>query len=245
MTEVVSGYLTHLKVDGEAFAVAASLGLDKPVPTCPDWSVATLVRHLGDIHRRVTARVASGDVALVHPETPASPEADDLTLIGWYRDGLEEMLATLASHSLDAPAWTWAGEPVAGFWHRRMAHETAVHRWDAENATSRARPIAVSLAPDGIDEMLDLFLWRDGDPVHSGPGGDVRLRATDSGNTWIVALRDGRPPGRGDRSSAGDLIVRGAASDLLLLLWGRTSLDAVTPEGDESLWQALGAFAGA
>ena len=47
---------------------------------------------------------------------------------------------------------TWAGDRPGSFYPRRMAHETAVHRWDAVGGA-----IDPALAVDGIDEHLGLF----------------------------------------------------------------------------------------
>ena len=37
-------------------------------------------------------------------------------------------LTELAATPPDTPVYTWADPPVAGFYHRRMAHELAIHR---------------------------------------------------------------------------------------------------------------------
>ena len=52
---------------------------------------------------------------------------------------------TLEALDPESPAWNWAPQAKkAGFWHRRMAHETSVHRWDTQMALgrrpSRSRP---------------------------------------------------------------------------------------------------------
>ena len=47
----------------------------------------------------------------------------------------------------------------AGFWPRRMAHETTVHRVDAEQAAGRpVAPVPAALAVDGIDEVFGVFV---------------------------------------------------------------------------------------
>ena len=59
----------------------------------------------------------------------------------------------------EAPAWNLAPQPKkAGFWPRRMAHETAVHRWDAQLAIAAGEPIEAKLAADGVSEVLDTWL---------------------------------------------------------------------------------------
>ena len=41
---------------------------------------------------------------------------------------------------------------------RRMAHETSMHRWDADNAQGDPAPIDPELAIDGIDEALGTYV---------------------------------------------------------------------------------------
>jgi len=45
----------------------------------------------------------------------------------------------------------------AGFWVRRMAHETIVHRADARHAAGDATDIPADLAADAIDEWLTVM----------------------------------------------------------------------------------------
>src|SRR5947209_16104541 len=48
-------YALAIRREGLALAAAArTAGVDAAVPTCPDWSVADLLAHLGRIHRWVT-----------------------------------------------------------------------------------------------------------------------------------------------------------------------------------------------
>jgi hypothetical protein len=116
-----------------------------------------------------------------------------------------------------------------------------VHRWDAENATGRARPIAASLAPDGVDEVLDVHLEPD-DPPFTGHGGLVRFRSTDVGRSWALKLTEGERPMRGDETAEPDLTIRGSSSDLLLLLWGRNRLEDLAADGDTAIWDAFNAY---
>ena len=39
-----------------------------------------------------------------------------------------------------------------------MAHETTVHRWDAQSAAGTPDPVPTWLACDGVSEMIDIFL---------------------------------------------------------------------------------------
>ena len=66
-----------------------------------------------------------------------------------------------------------------------MAHETAVHRVDAEHAAGREHRLAPELAADGIDEFLEFFFplaAADAPPL----AGSVHLHCTDADGEWTV-----------------------------------------------------------
>jgi hypothetical protein len=89
-----------------------------------------------------------------------------------------------------APVWTFHGpDQTAGFWRRRMAQETVVHRVDAESAHGRPGAVPAALAADGVDEALEVFLAPslEGRPV-GGHGQTLRLEAADTGDRWQVRL---------------------------------------------------------
>ncbi|GGK76634.1 hypothetical protein Sme01_20700 [Sphaerisporangium melleum] len=210
--------------------VAGGAGLATPVPTCPGWTLGKLLRHVGITHRwaghivreRVAAPIRSRDVPVALP-------ADDAEYPGWLADGGTALVAALRDAGPAAPAWSWAGEPrfqTSGFWARRMLHETTVHRADAEITLGREPRIAADVAVDGVEELLDNLRvagWIAG-RLAELPGGGERLHfhATDAGEAgeWTVTLTPGgftweRGHGKGE------VAVRGAAADLLLLLYGR------------------------
>ena len=124
--------------------VLSRADLEAPVPSCPGWTVYRLTDHLGRVHRSVSQMMADptpeGGRWAKLPHAPEGPEVR-----GWFAEGaaqLEADLATFdAANAVDATADaeetlipTWAGRQPPRFWARRMAHETAVHRWDAESA---------------------------------------------------------------------------------------------------------------
>ena len=79
-----------------------------------------------------------------------------------------------------------------------MAHETAVHRFDAERAAGRDYRVEAELASDGVDEYLDFVLPR---TVAKGLrlGGSVHLHCTDVPGEWIIEPGD---DGHATRSAA-------------------------------------------
>ncbi len=58
------------------------------------------------------------------------------------------------------PAGSWySPDQTVGFWIRRMAQETVIHRIDAELGTGQpVAPVPSDLAIDGIDELLKVFV---------------------------------------------------------------------------------------
>ena len=46
----------------------------------------------------------------------------------------------------DEPAWFWGKEHRVGSWQRAMAIETAIHRWDAQNAMGKPEQLEPDLA---------------------------------------------------------------------------------------------------
>jgi uncharacterized protein (TIGR03083 family) len=229
----VGRYLESIRADGLALIAAGDGRLQLDVPSCPGWTIGDLVWHVGEVHRfwnQIAARQLLDPEEIEEGERPPEDE-----LLAWYGEGLAELLATLGAADPAEPVWSWASaSPVETSWiHRRMAQETAVHRWDAQDATGEDAPIAADIAADGIDEFLTWFL--DADELAEGAE-TVGLEATDAGATWIARVAGGELTVRSaDRASALGPVearARGTASDLLLLLWRRVRLDALDVSGD-------------
>jgi uncharacterized protein (TIGR03083 family) len=227
-------YLEALRDDGAALATAAGKGLDPPVPACPGWTVADLVQHAGMVHRHKLEIVRG---RLAEPPDPWPPPAPARAeLLGWYSSGLEELLTVLEVTDPETPVWTFhRPDRTVGFWYRRMAQETAVHRVDAESALGDPRPVPAALAADGVGELLEVFLapHAEGSPV-GGRGETLHLHATDTEGEWLLRLLPaGVEVGQGH--AQGDAAASGTASDLLLFLWGRAADDPLERSGDPAL----------
>jgi uncharacterized protein (TIGR03083 family) len=226
-----SQYLQALERDGFALARAAEDNLDAEVAACPGWRVADLVWHMGEVHwfwgTVAERRLQDAGDAPPEPERPG-----DDALVEWFRAGLGRLLGTLSTADPATKVWTWAPRKDVGFIHRRMAQETAVHRWDAEAAAGRPTPIDGELAADGIDEFLAYFLPSAPDRL-SSPGESIHLHATDAAGEWVVTVRDGAVQVAKEHAK-GDAAVRGQASDLLLLLWRRVDARQVEVLGDHA-----------
>jgi uncharacterized protein (TIGR03083 family) len=225
-----TAFLDALQRDGLAFAGScAAAGLATPVPSCPAWNVADLVWHLGEVHffwSSVVGRRMSSPDAYVEPVRPA-----DDALIGFYRSNLDDTVRVLTQVDSDQPVWTWAGQQPAAWVARRMAHETSVHRADADLSAGGAAAVEAQLASDGIDEFLQYFL--DGSPDDAAAvGGSVHIHCGDVAGEWTI-----QPDASGAfavtrEHAKGDCALRGAASDLLLALWRRTPLSSIDVVGD-------------
>jgi uncharacterized protein (TIGR03083 family) len=232
----VREHIEALRQEGQLLAAAvAAADLDTPIPTTPEWRMRDLVRHIGDVHRWARAHVEGRTTPIGRDELPkiAGPLPPDPELLEWFREGHRHLVEALEAAEPDRQAWTFlpAPSPIA-FWARRQAHETGVHRADAQSPTGRITPFEPAVAVDGIEELLFGFLGRPGGEAIDPPR-SLSLQATDTQGEWLVRLEDGiqvsREGGRADCS------VRATASDLHLLLWNRRTADGLDVEGDRSV----------
>jgi uncharacterized protein (TIGR03083 family) len=247
-------HISALERQGGLLADAADRrGLDAPVPACAGWQVRDLLRHVGYVHRWAAGYVGQALRTMV-PEPPeneilrAGPE--DAGLLGWFRDGLGELVTTLRSADPGLECWTFMAAPTPlAFWARRQAHETAVHRADAEGASGdlglpRAAPFPAAFAADGIDELLTGFAPRSRPRAgtEAGRGQRLRVLATDTGDEWLTEIGPRVVAQRGTGSGTAQCVVTGPASDVYLALWNRQPLaDPVLVSGDKGVleaWQA-------
>lgn len=236
--------LTCLATDAARLREMAVHDLDAYVPSCPDWTVRDLVAHVSEVYQHKTESIRRR----AKPE-PWPPEPTGEPPIVVFDTALAELRAEFDRHDPADKAWTWYyPEQTVGFWIRRMAHETAIHRVDAELAAGELTPVAADLALDGIDEVLSIFLgWDSYDTVtRYGPDAVAGLSEADGRTVAVVAgarawLVRPTPAGvdvtAGDASIASDVpaAVSGEPSDVLLWLWRRVAHDRVTLAGDRDL----------
>jgi uncharacterized protein (TIGR03083 family) len=238
-------------VEGEIAALAAVLArasdgdMSSDVLTCPGWTVAELAGHTGVIHRWATTIVVSRAASRPpHPEAePVRPSADGLA--EWLAAGAVPLLAALRAAGPVTPVWTWGPGRTSGWWARRIVHETAMHRADAELALGVADPVIDPvLAADGIDEFLfNLPSARRAYPhLASLPtGASLHLHATDADGEWLIRFTEsGIAWERGHLKAT--VAVRGPVASLLLFTYGRLPCtdERLAVFGDSSLldtWQ--------
>lgn len=224
----MSRYLELIRQDEQRLAAAAAGNLQRRVPPCPEWSVQDLVEHVGHVYLHKVECMRRQ-----RPPEPWPPPEHGRDPLEWLAEQTEVMLTELAERGPDAPAYTWhEPDQTVGFWYRRMAQETAVHRVDAELAVGAHTPVDAELALDGVDELLDIMFAGDwSDDPQPDLSGRVALRAAD--RTWLVVMEPDRVTIEPEISNA-DATVSTEPSDLLLWLWRRLPLAAATLDGDRA-----------
>jgi uncharacterized protein (TIGR03083 family) len=238
-------YLDAFARERDALFDAAAGQLTVTVPSCPGWSMAALVAHVGVAYAYVTRTVraqgvpAAEDLGLpvdveswlaAGGETALVPAA----LLDWARGAGTDLERLLAQTDPSQRAWSWwEPDQTAGFWLRRMTHETAIHRWDAQAAVGRPEPIEAEMARDAVDEMMDVYLprWCRPKSTMIGNGESYRFERSDGEATWTVRF-DGDGMEVDHLRLNADVILRGSSSDLILFLWQRILSDRLEVEGD-------------
>ncbi|MGZ0220186.1 MAG: maleylpyruvate isomerase family mycothiol-dependent enzyme, partial [Acidimicrobiales bacterium] len=224
MTPDVPATLAHVAADGRRIFDLAEANPDADVPACPGWNLTDLAIHTSGVHRRVAHWVANRVSQM--ESCPDGEPADPTNPFSWCREGLGLLLVTLKAADPHASVWSWTDRRNAGFYQRRMMHENAIHRWDAESAVGTPGPIDADVATDGVDEVLAVGMrfQSSGSPIEY-PDGSVLLARTDGTDRWLVRSLDGtlQVARNGDAGGSADATVTGHAEDLLLYLWGRSS----------------------
>jgi uncharacterized protein (TIGR03083 family) len=207
-----------IRADSEALAAAARQDLTAHIPSCPEWSMADLVRHVYQVHRS-WARIVGEQI--MEPDWVDEPYPPDADLVDSFVANAHHMADVFAATDPASPCWTWGPEANAGFVQRFQVQEAALHRWDAENAVGTPGRIAADGAADSLDQLVGILPM-----VFKSAPGSFRVEATDA--DVAVTMFDGEPAGT----------LRGPAGDLLLVVWTRVPLTTVTVEGDEAAVQA-------
>ncbi|MQA86294.1 MAG: maleylpyruvate isomerase family mycothiol-dependent enzyme [Streptosporangiales bacterium] len=214
----------------------AGADLTARVPSCPEWNLGQLLRHLGSGHRWAEA------IVLTRATQPPSDDQlrdlsgytdeDPAALDPWLAEGANQLADTLRAAGPDAKVWTPVprGEATPVFWARRFTHETVIHRADATLAVGADFTVDEEVAVDALDEWMELGSLPEIFDVHPeqrellGPGRTLHLHATDTAPEaaaeWVIDLTgDTIVWHRAHHKAA--VAVRGPLTDLLLVVYRR------------------------
>ena len=233
-------FAAELRAEADAFASTVDgADLALRVPTCPEWTLEQLVHHVGRAYYWATAIITSATMTFIPFESV--PEAVLPEQPGkhgdWLRNGAEQLVSAVAETGAESTVWTWAQDRRAGFWLRRLTHETVVHRADAAFTVARPYELAADLAADGVSESLELLASRmmvmpsPALASLAGTGQTLHFHATDDGlgdaGEWLIRCTpDGPAPGtdrtnrrrqRQDRSARRRSPVRALAGERQVL----------------------------
>jgi uncharacterized protein (TIGR03083 family) len=240
-------YLDCLAADyGLLRAAAESASAGDPVPSCPGWTLADLVTHVGEVYLHKVTVMRDGK----WPDPWPPEEYATVAPLALLDRGYRELTAEFAARPPDEASLTWFGpDQTAGFWIRRMAQETVVHRMDAQLAAGEpVTPAPDDLAIDGVDEVLKRFVeygaakWPEeyetiegGHPA--GADGTAAVVVTAGPASWTVrpAPASVRVADGGDEGARA--VVSATADGMLRWLWGRADDSVITVTGDPE-WAA-------
>lgn len=226
------------ELDALVTAVAAG-PLDARVPTCPDFSVDDLAKHVGEFCGFWTHVLCEGTS---RPKTPFSEEVGSDGRVGWLTALAGHLVAELRATAPDTKVWTWYDpDQSAAFVARRCSHELAIHRVDAQLARGGADPVEAELAADGIEEIFLMIGWwgQEGRRGTPGSGQTLHLHGTDYDPAeWLISLDPDRVRVSREHAKA-DLGLRGAVSDLEMVLYQRPTVGSVERFGDPTVLEVF------
>jgi uncharacterized protein (TIGR03083 family) len=249
-------YVEHLTTESARFGeVLAAAPPDAPVPTCPDWTVDDLLWHLAWVQSWWAMIVRQNLTGPAARELMPDRPGDRSEMLEFYRQAGRGLAEILRAVPADRRAWTWSDDHTVGFIRRKQAHEALIHRVDAEVTAGCRTPMDPVLSADGVDEALRVMYsgvpdWGHFEP---DPARTLRIRATDTGDSWLVRL--GRFTGidsdgvsydepdfdvlATDSDAPALALVGGTAADLDCWLWHRPPSGEIARSGDEGLLSAF------
>ena len=233
-------------------AVASAPSLDVQVPTCPDWTLFDLVRHLGDGRRAWAATIAAGP----HATAKAAPRGDSAVprereaLLDWSAESARQLLDALREAGPDRVCWTWWGKSQSpqncAAVARRQLHEIAVHTYDAQLTVGAPQPLPEEVALDGAEEFLSTFCTTTVPWPHEPAVVDYHITEGRSWRNWVSGdgARFARLPApgplpAGGRPDAVDASAQGTAHELVLAFYGRIPLDSLQLDGNRGVFDQL------
>lgn len=238
-------------------AVASAPSLDVQVPTCPEWTLFDLAKHLGEGRRSWAATVAAGPAATgrVWPasESATAVPREREDLLAWLDASTQQLLDALREASPDRGCWTWWGTSqspqTCGAVARHQLQEIAVHTYDAQLTVGAPQPLPDEVALDGVEEFLSTCCATTSAWPHEPAAVDYHTAEGRSWRLWLSAdgARTARLSGpctlpsiaAGKDPDAADASARGTASELVLTLYGRVPVGSLELDGDRGLFDQL------
>ncbi|HET6530403.1 MAG TPA: maleylpyruvate isomerase family mycothiol-dependent enzyme [Actinoplanes sp.] len=228
-----SRYLECLDADFRRLREVVQMDPAAPVPSCPGWTLADLIRHVGGVYLHKVLAMREG----AEPDWPP-PGLDAEEPLPLLDRAYAELLAEFGRRKPGEPGGTWyQPDQTVGFWYRRMAQETVIHRIDGElGAGVPVANVPDDLAVDGIDELLKVFVvygvreWASyfTEALAGSPGRAFRLRA--DGAAWQVRTGPGEfTVADGAGEGPVDVTVSGPPAAVLRWLWARETPGEPSP----------------
>jgi uncharacterized protein (TIGR03083 family) len=245
-----SRFLECLAADYGRIRAAVPGHLDARVPTCPDWTVRDLTQHVGAVYLHKATTLRDGK----QPTDWPPPGINDEDPVALLDRAYAEMIEQLTTRNPEDTSETWyPPDQTVGFWIRRMAQESVIHRIDAElGAAAPVAAIPDDLAIDGIDELLKVFVasnmikWPEDltEALAGSPGHTYKI--TTEGTTadaisWLVETSPasltvkGGPDDPAPADATADVTITGTPTAVLRWAWNRETpaqLSDVTIKGD-------------
>ncbi|MEV5598342.1 maleylpyruvate isomerase N-terminal domain-containing protein [Streptomyces sp. NPDC052496] len=255
-------YCAEVLAEGDRFRQAVrGADLKTPVPTCPEWTLEDLVRHVGGAYRWADRTVRTRATEMVPfdavPDSQGPPADDPAALDAWLAEGARLAAEAMREAGPDAPIWSWAPGQNSAFWPRRMVHETVIHRADAVAATGGDFPLDPELAADTIEEWTQLICLISAiRPDHElrgfmNTGRTLHLHATDTPPhvpaDWLLDFTAATPTYHHTPDHP-TVTLQAPTADLLRVYYRRLPLDTpgVEVTGDRTFleeWLAAATFA--
>ncbi|MEV0681899.1 maleylpyruvate isomerase family mycothiol-dependent enzyme [Actinosynnema sp. NPDC050436] len=234
-------------VAAEAWLLAASARGQRPerqVPACPGLNLGETARHVGSTFRMVAAWVRGGRQPATWQQDPAPGQA----LSDYLEAGIGPLVDALSERAADDPCETWwPADRTCGFWARRLAHESTVHRMDVQSAAGLPLdPVPHDVAEDGADEVLSLWLGHRLDVLGVRGTRESTVAVRTGRRVWLV--RTGPEPATAwlaspEEAESADADVTGPPDLVYRWLWGRIPDREVETTGDHDaiaqLWALL------
>ncbi|MET9820171.1 maleylpyruvate isomerase family mycothiol-dependent enzyme [Streptomyces sp. NPDC006349] len=238
-------------------AVASAPDLDVQVPTCPEWTLFDLARHIGEGRRDWAATVAAGpaEAKSAAEGAPAAPRERE-ALSAWLAESTERLLDALRKAGPDRGCWTWWGSSqsprTSGAVARHQLQQLTVHTYDAQVAVGAPEPLPDEAALDGVEEFLSTCVattsaWPHEPSAfdfHAAEGRSWRLTVDGDGARCTRVAAPGTTPDAAEDGApdAAGVSVHGTAGELVLFVYDRIPAGSVRIEGDAGLFDLLRAW---